>query len=153
MKESDVQKAIYREYGQRKGITAVVPNIYFFDRFLECDVLAFTDNGMVIEFEVKASKWDYLEDFKKKDKHDRMEAANDKTIIPNQFYFVCPEGLISPAEIPNGYAGLIYVCKSKTKALSMPYLKTIVKAPIIHNIPLDSSKWEELAVKLAKRLW
>lgn len=152
MKESAVQKVIHQEWIKKSYIDAVVPNVYFFDRLLEADLLAFTDDSKVIEFEIKASKWDYLQDFKKKDKHERMERADDLTMIPNQFYFVCPEGLIDQSNIPNEYAGLIWLCKTK-KAVPTPYLKTIVRAPHIHNEPLDSEKWRDLAVRLAKRLW
>lgn len=153
MKESQVQREIYQNWIKKVNIKAVVPNIYFYDRFIECDTIAITQEDHVIEFEIKASKWDYLEDFKKKDKHERMENPKDLTQVPNVFYFVCPEGLIYPEEIPNAYAGLIWVCKTKTKAVGHYYLKKKLQAPTIHTEPIGADRWEELAVKLAKRIW
>ena len=41
-------------------------------------------------------------------KHTSTSILIQKLIIPNRFYYACPEGLIDASEIPN-YAGLIYV--------------------------------------------
>lgn len=151
MKESQVQRLIHDHFISRSEIKAIIPNIYFFDSSFECDCLAITDTGNTIEFEIKASKWDYLQDFKKKDKHDRMENPDDLTKLPNQFYFVCPEGLIDPNEIRlQGYSGLLYVVD---KGMGKRYLKEAWKAPRIHNDRLEPSKYEELCFKLAQRLW
>lgn len=151
MKESQVQKLIHTSYASRKDVMALVPNIYFFDDRTECDCLAILDSGNTIEFEIKASRWDYLQDFKKRDKHSRMESLTDLTKIPNQFYYVCPEGLIQDEEIHMmGYSGLIYIID---KGMGKRYLKEVRKAPYLHTEKLEPHKYMELAFKLAGRIW
>lgn len=149
MREKDVQKEIHKHFITQPDTAAVIPNIYFFDDKFEQDTLIIKQNGWTIEAEIKASKFDYVHDFRKKEKHERMEAANNKTIIPNWFYFVCPEGLIDPQEIPH-YTGLIWVYD---KGMGKRYIKIVQKAPTIHTLPIDETKWQEVAIKLAARLW
>ena len=57
-----------------------------------------------IVYEVKVSRSDFLNDEKW------------KFYLPycNEFYFVCPDGLIKPEELPSE-AGLLYVSKTETK--------------------------------------
>lgn len=152
MKESQVQRIIYQEFITKSDIVAVIPNIYFPNKDFEADCLAITDNSKTIEFEIKASKWDYLQDFRKKDKHAAMEdPRGDLQKIPNQFYFVCPEGLIDPNEVRlMGYAGLIWVYD---KGMGKRYMKKMWDAPIIHQERLTHDRFEELTQTLASRIW
>ena len=82
--------------------------------FEESDVIAVSSSDVVKEFEIKISRSDFKADFKKKRKHDQLEnpAKYRRECIPNKFYYVCPEGLIKPEEVPE-YAGLIYVVPTK----------------------------------------
>lgn len=107
------------------GSDIVVPNFYV-GRY-ECDVIKLTKSGVFTEYEIKISRADYFNDFKKEhnerdmtnyikgesswfnmpiltlNKHKETEIGNRA----NKFYFVVPDGLIEPSEVPK-YAGLIY---------------------------------------------
>lgn len=52
----------------------------------------------------------------------------EKATIPNKFFFACPEGLLTPEEIPK-YAGLIYVSQFEAKVVK--------QAPFLHKRNLD----------------
>lgn len=111
----------------------VLENLYVFkwesDKFIE------TRSGLIYEFEIKISRSDYKNDFKKEDKHVILEGKeehipsyeeykqrfvryrndiSDKYYRtenfkkPNYFYYAVPEGMIEVSEVPE-YAGLIYV--------------------------------------------
>lgn len=107
----------------------VLENLYVFS--WESDKLIETRSGLIYEFEIKVSKADFKNDFKKKDKHvilegkethiptfDKLEPIYkeryEKNYLvshfkkPNYFYYAVPEGLITEEEVPD-YAGLIYI--------------------------------------------
>lgn len=89
----------------------VVPN-YYLGRW-ECDVLKISKAGHLYEYEVKVSRADFKNDFKKESffylsntketKHDNIRYGKRC----NRFYYVVPEGLIEPSDVPAGF-GLIY---------------------------------------------
>jgi len=146
--EKDIQKIIIREKF-RYYYKIMIPNIYFFT--WESDLLAIDKNNngnFITEFEIKCSRFDYLQDFKKADKHKALSEQRDITAIPNYFYYVLSEE-IAQKEIPGcDYAGLIIVCKIGMNK----YLKTIKKAPLLHNESMPMYKWEEIAIKLNHKL-
>jgi len=142
MNERQIQKILRDRYSVAK---AVINNIYWFES--EADCMAIMRDNRLIEYEIKCDLQDFRHDFKKK-KHDLMRSLYDTSIIPNYFYFVCPEGLIPQTQIPE-YAGLIYIIKLKGKIGY--YSKTIIPAPTLHNETIPPEKWEELAMKLYKR--
>ena len=107
----------------------VLENLYVFrwesDKFIE------TRSGLIYEFEIKVTRSDFKNDFKKEDKHvilegkkeyipaydkvlDRWKMMHDKYYRtenfkkPNYFYYAVPEGMLTKDEVPE-YAGLIYV--------------------------------------------
>jgi hypothetical protein len=104
----------------------VIPNLYL--GAWECDVYSETKKYSE-EYEIKISKADYLNDFKKKDtryqwvpaeKQRRYNIINKHDLIKdgkrvNRFWYVAPMGLLAnaniifPTMIPE-YAGLIYYC-------------------------------------------
>jgi hypothetical protein len=75
----------------------------------EADLVGVTAGRFVTEFEIKRYHADFKADFKKKQKHRHLQEGK----LPiNQFYFVCPAGLIQPEEVPSMY-GLIWIEKSE----------------------------------------
>lgn len=107
----------------------IIENLYVFD--WESDKLIITKSGLSYEFEIKISRGDFKNDFKKIDKHTILEGKEeyipsyDKILDawkprytehykvanrkkPNYFYYAVPEGMITPDEVPE-YAGLVYV--------------------------------------------
>lgn len=93
----------------------VIPNIYF-GRY-EMDVFRFTPSGFVTEYEIKTTRADFRNDFKKSktiqfSKNDSFEVTKHEEIESglhnaNKFYFVVPDGLVKPEEVPKN-CGLIY---------------------------------------------
>ena len=90
----------------------VIPNYYL--GAWECDLLKIAyNNGFLTEYEIKVSKADFKKDaqkqtqYSKKNKHD--EVLFGKRC--NRFYFVVPDGMISPEEVPKGM-GLIYAIEN-----------------------------------------
>lgn len=73
----------------------------------------------------------------------------DKLVVPNRFYYACPEGLIKPEEIPP-YAGLIYC--------SIGHAWEVKKSPFLHKRRVDLTSallkkfyWETVEHRNAKR--
>lgn len=106
---------------RKGGNEVVIPN-YYVGRW-EMDLFRLLPSGFLSEYEVKTSRADFRNDFKKQTS-DRefnrdtfsMEETNVRTkhdlisggdYPANKFYFVVPEGLVKPEEVPEKY-GLIY---------------------------------------------
>lgn len=83
-------------------------NLYIYG--WESDLWIMAKSDVVYEFEIKISKADYKNDFKKKTKkHTILESVGDDTKFkPTYFYYAVPEGLIDVKDVPE-YAGLIYM--------------------------------------------
>lgn len=104
-------------------------NLYVYD--YESDYLAITRSGYAYEIEVKISHGDYINDFKKTNRHLSLRKGKD---CPNYFFFCSPPGVIKPEEVPP-YAGLLEV------DMDGKYIRTIVKAPKLHNDKFDVHKY------------
>lgn len=96
----------------------------------ECDYWCMTAGGETREFEIKIGRPDFFADFKK-EKHKIDTGAN-------YFYYVCPDNLITPKEVPDKY-GLIYVSESG-------YVKVIKNPRRLNNN--EFSRWREFACKM-----
>jgi hypothetical protein len=103
--------------------------------------------GLVVEYEVKISRSDFFNDFKKSHKrwkqdevfkHQELAAGR----ASNRFVFVVPLQLIRPDEVPD-YAGLMYYAESINK------IATIKPAPLIHRDEFQDYK--SLATSLSWR--
>jgi hypothetical protein len=117
----------------------------------ECDVLSISKSDYIYEYEVKISRGDFKKDFIKEKhsmitegKHTREWKGGMQYLVPNYFYFVVPENLISVDEIPE-YAGLIYVNEKQN-------YETIKKAPLIHKIKASPDFIRNLAHQLSCKL-
>lgn len=102
-------------------------NVFMFD--WESDLFGISKTGYAVEIEIKISRGDYFQDFKKP-KHRLFEERQGLDNVPNKFLYACPEGLIDPAEVPE-YAGLIY---TGTKYSSFSVRKA---PPFIHKNKID----------------
>lgn len=130
----------------------VLENLYVFS--WESDKLIETRSGLIYEFEIKVSKADFKNDFKKKNKHVILEGKEDhiptfdglepkykeryeKNYLvthfkkPNYFYYAVPEGMIDKEDVPD-YAGLIYVMPDDGE-FKFNYLKLVKMAPKLHD--------------------
>lgn len=98
----------------------VINNLHIYD--WESDFLAITRSLYAYEVEVKMSKQDFFNDFKKDKKHKVLKDGIIKvggviSYPPNYFYYACPPNMIDVSEVPS-YAGLIYVDVSKNRNVS-----------------------------------
>lgn len=120
-----------------------VPN-YYIGSF-ECDLLRLTGNDMLVEYEIKITRSDFKSDFEKSlfswkqnekvTKHDIVRSG--KRV--NRFYYVVPEGMISPDDLPAGF-GLIYA--------SEPYkVDTVLARPCNVYINFSIVKMSKLFTK------
>jgi hypothetical protein len=123
----------------------IVLSNYFLGAF-EADMIRINKNGMVWEYELKASLSDFRADFRKtrygKNKHDLLREGKH---ISNYFVFVVPKGIIPREEIPD-YAGLIEYSVSKSGYLD---LRTVKKEKRLHKRPYED--FRNVAMKLAFR--
>ena len=109
------------------GYTYRISNAFIFAPDWECDFFCVSNDGYSTEFEVKISRGDFQYDFQKY-KHTLFKRPDKAGIlVPNKFYYVVPEGLVSAEEIPK-YAGLIYVGEHAT---------IIKRAPLMHKNKRD----------------
>jgi len=104
----------------KRGHEAVGEN---FGHLFEMDVASLSKSGMLHEFEVKISRADFMKDRDKGcgiKKFTRYEESGIKSFgCPNYFYYVCPDGLIKPNEIPV-YAGLYYYSDGEIISVKAP---------------------------------
>jgi len=99
----------------------------------EMDVASLSKSDMLLEFEIKITRSDFLSDRKKGIKEIGLPKfdmyANPlgrESQCPNYFYYVCPENLISEEEVPP-FAGLFYYIDRKVVLIKSP--KRIHKIP------------------------
>lgn len=134
--EKEIQKKLILEFNGRRKHKLCVPNIFLYD--WESDLISITQSDSVFEFEIKCSKWDYLNDFKKVEKHESFKRLNGKFGIPNYFYYACPPELTDNIleSLPE-YAGLVQIENYGAFVIK--------KSPELHKEKFD--KWEQLAIK------
>lgn len=109
----------------------------FKEGVFEMDVAMLNASGMLSEFEVKISRQDFKADMYKESRmvkkfHLYQQHPREvREIIPNYFYYVCPDKMIAKNEIPI-FAGLYYFVNDK--------LVLIKKAKRIHPVKQNEYK-------------
>lgn len=117
MKSSEI--LYWLKYHVQQSSDVIICNYYLGG--WECDLLKVTKADIMTEYEVKVSRADFFKDFDKhwmtydfsksdyrnnaikNTKHNKI-MSGDRV---NKFFFVVPEGLVKPDEVPKGL-GLIY---------------------------------------------
>lgn len=99
---------------------------------VERDYLTVNKSGYATEYEIKISKSDFKNDFKKQ-KHKHMKLGRGGII--RRFYFVVPEGMLTIYKIPP-YAGWIEIKGKK--------LITRKKAPLLQARKVSPTQKEKL---------
>lgn len=150
------------EFVQRTAYEIVIPN-FFVGRY-EMDLFRLTKTGYICEYEIKISRSDYFNDFKKShteyqrfqegdlfvprrerlkmevNKHEQIAKGKGRQ---NRFFFVVPKGLIEIDEVPK-HAGLIEFDKG--------HFSIVKNAPLLHkNKSDDTSFYKDLAKSLSFR--
>lgn len=131
--EKTIQKNLEKRFDSG-NIKYTAGNLYLFKDDWETDFLVVQKSGYCYEIEIKISRSDFFNDFKKKNKHLILnegifmkkkrryhtdpetkkritEHYHDPTewkFRPNKFYYCVPDGLIKKEDVPD-YAGLMYV--------------------------------------------
>lgn len=174
MNSAEITMALY--WRARPKADLVVPNVHFL--MGEQDFLEITKAGFAYEYEIKVSRSDYLADFKKVVveswqqcsrmekgpvyKHKVLAGEQPREVemswgnrvllkVPKRFFFVVPEGMVSPDEVPD-YAGLIY-------AVRVPRVKTMMLRRIKQARSIDGAKKitpgerEQLLTSVYYRYW
>lgn len=137
-----IHKSLY--YWVRKTNIITLPN-YYIGRY-EADLFSLTDKDLIIEYEIKISKSDYLADFQKSHtwnnvttfKHDLIKQGSRC----HRFYFVTPKGLVTKEDVPE-YAGLIWHDGDA--------FKIVKKAPIIGRFTLGNDFFRSIAKSCSYR--
>lgn len=148
--EQKLIDALERNY--LSGYTLWIRNAYIFGDW-ESDFLNVARSGYCNEFEVKISRSDFFNDFKKVRRHSVMKngtyvywfnnEVRTQEFRPNRFWYVVPAGLIRLEEIPE-YAGLIY-CKPLERWPDTLDIEIVKPAPVLHKQKFDFEK--KLCVK------
>ncbi len=133
MSTKEIQFALCK-YLSSKGHEHLCEN--FGHMVFEMDVASLSKSDMLLEFEVKISRSDFLADkkkcwgnikngFTKSNMYGNPSGHEER--CPNYFYYVCPEKMINISEIPF-YAGLFY-CNPEGEIILIKSPKRIHKAP------------------------
>lgn len=136
--EELIQQQLRYSFLSPNSVKYFTENLNVYD--WESDVLKITKSGYAYEFEIKISKADFKNDFKhKKKKHLLLENKENQVKMPNYFYYVVPEDLITEDEVPE-YAGLIYVHATVIGNCRIYYqFEEIKAAPKLHSNKIDES--------------
>jgi hypothetical protein len=108
--EQTIQRVLYKYF---KDMDYKMSNVYMFGKW-ESDFFFLTKVKHLWEIEIKVDRQDYDREFTlKPKKHDLLSKAYDKQdpgkiLLPNNFYFCAPEGVIPVESVPE-YAGLIEI--------------------------------------------
>ena len=135
---------------RKLGTEIIIPNYYVGS--WEMDLFRLLDTGYLHEYEIKTSRADFKNDFKKsthdviyhrdkpfseclektnfRKKHEELESGK---YVANKFFFVVPENLVSAEECPN-YAGLIYYVEDEYGRV---FFKQEKPAKFIHKNKYD----------------
>lgn len=141
--EGAIQYLIYRHHNFKR----VFPNIHTeLWGGSEVDALYLTSTNRVYFYEIKISKSDFKNDFKKKRHKQLLERDDSITIKPKHFYYVCHGFHITPEEVPE-YAGLIICDKSGLNTYPQP----AKKAPLLWREPLSPKETDFLQRKITQR--
>lgn len=130
------------DYCKRGFYDIVIPN--FFYGLYECDLFQVSKSGYITEYEIKISRSDFFNDFKKNGgaKHKAFDSPEFCHLRANRFVYVVPEGLVSVDEVP-AYAGLLYY---KPQSERFEYKKS---GKLVHKTVFKD--FQSIAYTLSKR--
>ena len=139
--EENIQDKLSALFMSESNVKYRCENLFVFKKW-ESDLILITKSNLIYEFEIKISKADFNNDFKKKTEKHKILLENKENIQkPNYFYYAVPENLINEQEIPE-YAGLIYMIDC------YPFFKIIKTAP-----RLDKNKYTSNDLNLTDKFY
>ena len=140
-KNKDEAAAFKRLYYLNYSSHPIMVNNINWPGYGECDIVACSKAGYTTEYEVKASRADFLAEMRNKaEKHMRLSAG----LGPNRFYFITYPDMIKPAELlPK--MGLIVIKGNR--------LDTVVKASRQHPEKADAEFFSMIANRLTRKAY
>lgn len=155
--ENKVQNGLFqvlhnlkRSGGRGMKFYNIAPNIKFFSERWESDLLVQDFKAMLYEFEIKTSKSDFKNDFKKS-KHIRIKKREGR--LPNFFYYVLPEEFANDVKVPD-YAGIYaykhYQCSERGEVIDFYFVKAAAK---IHDTPVTLKEENKILQTVLYKFW
>jgi len=147
-------------YYVKSGCIAALPNFYMMGNRYEADLVILNKNNYVFEIEIKMSRADFHVEFRNKPEKHAMLSGRESmakrvgkggqwsyvtTHLPNRYYLACPEGLLTPDEIPE-YAGLIELTHTG-------WVQITKKAPQLHANKCDQELMLRMLKSITTRYW
>lgn len=160
MKSAEIQKSLM-VWARANTSEIVVPN-YFLGRF-EADLLKITRAGLFTEYEIKVSRADFKKDAEKGadlyqgwqlptvtvNKHEYIRAGKHV----HRFYFVVPDGLVDPAEVPAGFGLIIaYMQINHRTQLPQIYFRIAKVSKLFPAIKCSQEQYRHIATNLCIKL-
>lgn len=136
------------KYGRKDPGEIMIPNFFCF--MYEMDMFKLmAKTQFVIEYEVKISRADYFNDFKKCfGQYQKPPVYKHQSLAEgrgaNRFFFVVPQDLISVKEVPH-YAGLMYYEDGK--------ITTVKPAPLLHQRKFEDYQWLATSLSWREERW
>lgn len=147
MKESKIRSLLVQKFIKGGGEVVFAPNVFVYE--WESDLLMLDQVNDITEFEIKSSKWDFLQDAKKVLKHRILTTSINADISPNFFYFVGEPHIVDLDNVPE-YAGVYHVLKGKRPG--QYFLKRVKDPQALHSDSFSFRKLKALAFKLFTKL-
>jgi len=153
MKLSDeITINVYRYLDQGRNGDIILRNFYLGS--YEMDVMLLKKSGYITEFEIKISRSDFFNDFKKNRWGENKHECIGKGIgSSNRFMFVVPKGMVSVSEVPK-HAGLAYYEPFNNPLYpNQGHVNIIKPAPMIHKNKhfVTAEDFHQLAYKVSFR--
>jgi hypothetical protein len=155
--EFTIQNSLF--YDLQKKSEIVITN-FTPKNWWECDIWAVSKSGYATEYEIKISRADFKKDVEKErrvrgigcqmvteKKCDILQecvSGDGHTHPPKHFYYVTPEDMVEPDEIPE-YAGHIVMCSRVSK--------TLKRAPVLHRDKADQGDIDNAKRAFYYRYW
>jgi hypothetical protein len=132
----------------------IIPNFYYFG--YEMDLFKLSSSGFISEYEIKISRADFFNDFKKgkttfnfrnENWRDTVIVAKHDAIKSNRFWFVVPAGLVETKEVPK-HAGLLAFNKyGGLEVIKNAPLINKAKPEVDYKLLCRSLSFRELTIK------
>ena len=139
--EKSIQRSLFQFYNKLNH-KLIAPNIYL--HYSEADLITVQTSGYVNEIEIKISRADFKNDFKKR-KHRYMAERMKNT--PNYFWFAFPLVLLHKInfDIPGEY-GMITVNEKG-------WPNILKRAKIMHRDKVTNKQVRQIARSLMFKMW
>ncbi len=151
--EFNIQIALYKKL-EVAGHRVIIPNVSWSFLTWEADMISVTKANYLNEYEIKISRQDFYNDFRKK-KHYYLKnlikySTNIGSNYPNYFWYIAPLKAI-PLCLPD-YAGLMqthYINRYEHKII----LSEIKKPKLLHNKKQTDKNLNKMLHAMSMRYW